>query len=95
MSAAYIVFELDGRRYEYDGGFPAELADRVAALCDADGFWLGGYPAAAFTGMKDERDDLPAVLWEIGHLGGRVLEIQGAGASGAIHPEDWRNPRLY
>lgn len=46
-------------------------------------------------GETDMRDDLSGALWEITHVGGHVVEIQGAQPSGAIHWEDWKHPRIY
>lgn len=92
---AYIVFEYKGRRYEYDGGLPDELDDEIAHLVDAEGMWLGGYPAELAALAIDSEDALPLARWEIEHIGGRVLEIHGARSNGAIHLEDWTNPRVY
>ena len=91
---AHIVFEFGGRRYEYDGGLPGEVADAVAALYDERGFWRGGYPDLSAQ-AKEPLDTLPTALWEIAHVGGKVIEIHGARPSGAILDEDWKHPRIY
>ncbi len=92
---AYIVFEYKGRRYEYDGGLPEEVEEQAAHLFDAEGFWLGGYPAELEAQAVDAEDVLPIARWEIEHVGGTIVEIHGARANGAIHGEDWKNPRIY
>jgi hypothetical protein len=92
---ACVIFELGGQRYEYDGGLPAEVLDRSAHLLDADGFWKESYPASLEGEGKEPRDALPTALWEIRHVGGRMIEIQGARPSGAIMEEDWKHPRIY
>ncbi len=89
-----ITFDLGGRRYEYDGALPDDVLDQATRLLDADGFWIGGYPDLAAQ-MKDPDDQLPAVLWEIAHVGGTVVEVQGARPNGSIHWEDWKHPRIH
>ncbi len=95
MNQAYIIFELDGVRHEYDGGLPAAVLEAAQALLDDRGYWLGGYPAALGAAGVDVLDDLPTARWEIEHVGGRVLEIHGARPDGSIHADDWKHPRVY
>jgi CRISPR/Cas system-associated protein Cas5 (RAMP superfamily) len=92
---ACIVFELDGVRYEYDGGLPESVMERSKHLLRADGFWIIGYPESLGAEAKDELDDLPSALWDIRRVGATVIEVQGARANGAIHWEDWKHPRIY
>ncbi len=91
---AYVVFEFDGARYEYDGGLPEAVMERATHLLRAD-VWITGYPDSLEAEAKDEFDDLPSALWDIRRVGGTVIEIQGARANGAIHWEDWKSPRIY
>ncbi len=95
MNQAYIIFEFRGQRYEYDGGMPAAVLDAVPHLLDNHGNWVAGYPVELLADGADAFDDLPAALWEIEHVGGRVLETHGARADGSIHAEDWKTPRVY
>jgi len=92
---ACVIFEFNGRQYEYDGGLPTEVADAAVHLFDEEGFWLSGYPSELCRQGKEALDTLPTALWEIQHVGGRVLEIRGARSSGAVLHEDWKNPRIY
>jgi len=93
---AYITFSIAGLTYEYDGGLPDEVmaAAGKAGLLDDNGFWIDGYPPEIEAAGKDY-DELPIARWEIEHVGGKVLEVHGARANGAIHPEDWKSPRIY
>ena len=93
MNNASIIFDLDGQRYTYDGSFPDVLNDRIASLFDESGFWRGRPDLSAQ--CKDLGDTLPDVLWEISQLGGKVVEINGTRANGAIHLEDWENPQIF
>lgn len=92
---AFITFDFRGQRFEYAGGLPLEVSEAVAHLFDSQGFWIGGYPPALLVSGKEEGDDLPTALWEIEHIGGRVVEIHGRRPSGAILAEDWKHPRIY
>jgi hypothetical protein len=92
---AYVVFELGGARYEYDGGLPDEVINQSAHLFDQDGFWKAGYPDSLDAEAKEERDSLPSALWEIHQVGGTVINIHGARPSGAVLEEDWKHPRIY
>jgi hypothetical protein len=94
MKTAYIIFEFNGQRYEYDGGLPTEVANASAHLYDSEGFWIGGYPANLPAGA-DEDDELPTARWEIEHVGGKVIEVIGARENGAVHYMDWKHPRIY
>lgn len=94
MKTASITFTFHGRSYEYDGELPAEVTSQVASLFDDRGFWRGGYPPALASQGVDQNDTLPTALWEITHVGGQVVEIRGAQASGAIYLEDWKRPRV-
>ena len=91
---AFITFSFDGQEYEYDGGLPGEVLDRVHQLLDAHGFWIGGYPEAA-ANPADDLDEIPAARWEIEHVGGKILQVHGARADGTIRHEDWKRPRIY
>jgi hypothetical protein len=95
MNKASIIFTLDGKTYEYDGGLPAAVLERAAALLTPEGFWVGGYPAELAAAGADAQDELPTARWEIEHVGGTVLEVRGARDNGAIHLEDWKQPRIY
>ena len=95
MNQATILFEFRGQRYVYDGGLPEAVEEAVADLYDDSGFWRAGYPADLVDQGADTEDELPAARWEIEHVGGRVLEIRGARPNGAIHLEDWPNPRIH
>ena len=92
MNSAYIIFEIAGIRYEYDGGFPEQLEDLVESHLNADGFWRDRPDLSAQ--CKDLGDGLPDVLWEIEQLGGKVISIHGARENGSIHWEDWKSPRV-
>jgi hypothetical protein len=92
---ACIIFEFQGRRYEYDGALPDEVADAVADLYDERGFWRGGYPPGLAAQGADGRDELPTALWEITHVGGTVIEVRGTRDNGAVYLEDWKRPRVY
>jgi len=92
---AHVVFDIDGQRYEYDGGLPDAVMERSKHLLRADGFWKDGYPDSLGADAKDDRDDLPSALWDIRRVGGTVITIHGTRANGAIHWEDWKNPRIY
>ena len=92
---ASILFTLAGETYEYDGGLPAAVLERAAALLTPQGFWIGGYPPDLAAAGADAQDELPVARWEIEHVGGRVIEVRGARENGAIHHEDWKRPRIY
>lgn len=94
MNKASIIFEIKGARHVYDGGLPADVIERAAALLTPQGFWIGGYPPELATAGVDDLDELPVARWEIEHVGGTVIEIRGARAHGAIHHEDWVQPRI-
>ena len=92
---AYVIFELGGARYEYDGGLPETVMEHSTHLLRADGFWITGYPESLGAEAKDDRDDLPSALWDIRRVGVTGIEVKGARANGSIHWEDWKNPRSY
>lgn len=92
---AYITFTLAGESHEYDGGLPSVVLERVQHLLTPDGFWSGGYPRDLVRQAADEHDVLPIALWEIAHVGGKVLQIHGRRENGAIHEQDWKNPRIH
>lgn len=92
---SYIVFELNGMRREYDGDLPDEVIAQFSHLRDPNGFWADGYPTSLNAEQKDDRDELPAALWDIKRVGGEVIEVHSTGKNGAIHWEDWKRPRMH
>lgn len=92
-ATASITFKLNGQTYEYDGGFPAELAEQINAQLTPEGFWRDRPDLSGE--CQDLEDCLPDALWEIRRLGGIVLEITGKRENGSIHLEDWKQARVY
>jgi len=94
MNKAYITFSFAGQQYEYDGGLPGAVTERVAHLFDPEGFWIGGYPSET-ANPADDQDELLLARWEIEHVGGTVLQVHNTRPDGTIHFEDWKSPRIY
>ncbi len=89
---ASILFEYKGKRYVYDGGLPDAVEAMTEHLRDDEGYWLEPSPDSLPEG---DTNALPTAIWEIEHIGGKVLEVRGARSNGAIYWEDWLSPRIY